>query len=626
MWSPTVAGDRVYVGGGREWYNTLFCFNALTGTLLWRYETDDDIGSAAPAVAYGRVYVGDRDGWIYCLDAVTGTLLWRYRAGHDIHRRIDLSSPAVVEGRVYVGCWDNQLYCLDAFDGTLHWTFKTWGIIDSSPAVVGGKVYLGAVDTNVYCLDAVTGTQIWNYTTNDIIKSSPAIAHGRVYVGSRDANVYCLNATTGTHIWNYETDGAVYASPAVAGDRVYVGSYDNRIYCLDAETGTVLWTYKTGDYVFSSPAIADGRVYIGSLDNKIYAFGDRTEMNPFDVNGTVLQVSVVSNSQISDISFDHSSRDISFTATGTPGTPAFANITFPNTLLKPESVLEDGSPISPIKTSNATHTSLYIEYEDNLHTIRIIGTKPVSGYPRIEVDPLTIVFPRSYPIDYPRLLNETIITNEGDAPLSIRSLTLTLNEGGTYSIDAIYREGRLGAFFNASPPFLLESGESAYVRVSWHPFEVEQYRGILEIQNNDPDNPYKEVHMSGAGTSASGVGTVITEQTSPSREPGEEGRWILPIDLGAYITGSEIRYTFNIDDYSADLTSDDRGIVLEGMLKHPEMLGQLILEMKYTNSTEKQSVYEIIILPSQVVSEACIIFTALFLIPLCQIWRQTQMP
>jgi outer membrane protein assembly factor BamB len=373
MWSPTVAGDRVYVGGGFEWYSTLFCFDAFTGTLLWRYDSDWFGSEAAPAVAYGRVYFGDRDDWFYCLDAATGTLLWQYRAGGSFR----FSSPAVVEGRVYVGCWDNQLYCLDASSGTLHWTFETGGIIQSSPAVADSRVYVGSVDAKVYCVDAVTGTQIWNYTMDDMTWSSPAEAQGRVYVGSRDANVYCLNATTGIHIWSYETDGAVYSSPAVAGDRVYVGSYDTRVYCLDAATGAVLWTYQTGDYVFSSPAVADGRVYIGSLDATMYAFGSRTYTFPVVASGTTHYVSVVTNSIVSDFSSDISSNTMGFTATGTPNAQAFANVTFPAILLGgPYFLLQDGSLGMPIKGSNATHASLYTEYVNNLHEFKVIGNLP----------------------------------------------------------------------------------------------------------------------------------------------------------------------------------------------------------------------------------------------------------
>jgi outer membrane protein assembly factor BamB len=386
-------------------------------------------------VANGRVYVGDRDGWIYCLDAVTGTLYWRYRAGHDIKRRIEFSSPAVAEGRVYIGCWDNQLYCLDALNGILHWTFKTGGIIQSSPAVVGGKVYVGSTDSKVYCLDAMTGTHIWNYKMGDITWSSPAVAHGRIYVGSRDDNVYCLNATTGALIWRYETDGAVYSSPAVAGDRVYVGSYDKRIYCLDAATGKMLWTYKTGDYVFSSPAIADGRVYIGSHDNKLYAFGSHTNIFPAVINGTTHYITVISNSEISNFTFDHSSKNLTFAATGPHGTPAFANITLPRTVLRePLTMMVDGSPGTPIKTTNTTHVSLFIDYLGDLRLIEIAGA---AAAPSLLVDPLMISFPRSYPIDYPALMNHTTLTNDGNGTITVEAIKLTLNEGNAYKIEAI---------------------------------------------------------------------------------------------------------------------------------------------------------------------------------------------
>jgi outer membrane protein assembly factor BamB len=380
MHSPTVAGNRVYVGGG-YWYNTVFCLDASTGTLLWRYETDWEL-AASPAVAEGRVYIGCMDDWFYCLDASTGERLWRYFIGENNH----LSSPAVAEGRVYVGSSDAQLYCFDASNGTLLWTFTTGSYIESSPAVVAGRVYVGSVDAKVYCVDAVNGSQLWNYTADDVVLSSPAVANGRVYVGSGDSDrrLYCLNASTGAQIWNATTDGAVHSSPAVAGTRVYVGSDDTRVYCFDALTGARIWTYKTRETVLSSPAVADGRVYVGSFDDTVYAFGSRIYVFPVTIGGITHNVTVESNSLISGFSFDQSSKTLSFNATGTPGTQAFVDIAFPTAFLGgPFIVLEDSTLRTPIETANATHTALYLEYVNNRHTIEVIGTTVIPEFPTI---------------------------------------------------------------------------------------------------------------------------------------------------------------------------------------------------------------------------------------------------
>ncbi len=593
LFSPTVVGDRVYLGGGIPGWYKMFCFDAITGTLLWDYENWGR-STAAPAVAYGGVYFGDGDDWIYCLDAENGSLRWRYMTTY-IVGSVDISAPAVVDGRLYVGCNDDQLYCLDAFTGSLHWTFMTGGNIESSPAVVAGRVYFGSNDANVYCLDALTGTKLWNYTTGDMVKSSPAVSNNRVYVGSLDNRVYCLNATTGAHLWNIITDDDVYSSPAVAGSRIYVGSYDSRIYCLDTETSAVIWTYQTGFFVWSSPAIWDGCVYIGSLDTKLYAFGGGSSFLPVERSGVTYSVSAKSNSQVSDLSFDETSKAISVTTTGSPGTPAFVNITFPAPLLDgPYSLLEDGTSRTHKETSNSTHVAIYAEYLNDIHTFTVVGTSVIPDYPTVEVDPQTLVFPQNYPIDYPSVVNETVITNIGNLPLIIESIDFTLNEGDAYAIDVIYLEGFGGALLPTLPPFELAPDESAYVRIMWTPPDVELYMGTLEIISNDPSNTIIEVAMSGTGTTASGVTTL-------SYTMGQTeilGSWfVLPIDKGENIIESSVVSTLNVPYYQVNLTDDDMGVVIIGYLDRLALPGQLILEITTDNVTAPRDVHEILIVP-----------------------------
>jgi outer membrane protein assembly factor BamB len=613
--SPTLDDGKLFIGSSDY---KVYCLDAFSGKYIWSYITEGNINSA-PAVADGRVYIGSWDDQFYCLDASTGNLIWKIKTGYDIK----WSSASVAGEKVYIGSEDHNLYCLDASTGEKIWNFTTGKYVHSSPTVIDRRVYLGSGDHKVYCLDSEKGTLIWDYTTYDYVLSSPAVQNDRVYIGSADKRIYCLNATSGYQIWSYETEGAVHSSPAVSGNKVYAGSMDGHIYCLDAYTGTLIWKYITGGAVQASPAIVDGTAYIGSEDGKIYAIGSLTYKLPVNVNGTHHDVSVVSNSRITDLLFDQLDSMISFVATGTPGTPASANITLPKTLLEePYTLIQNDSPWTPTETANATHTSLYIEYINDVHTFRVIGTIISPGDPKIAVDPQTIIFPQSYPIDYPAILNSNIITNVGNGSLLVDSIGLTYNEGDTFSIDAILREGRLGALLPVAPPFLLDSGESAYIRVSWRPHDVENYRGMLRILSNDPGNPNIEVRMSGTGTTASGAGTFLTEQTSSSREPGEEGRWVLPLDLGAYITSTKTPYTFNVGEFSAEPTNENRGVILKGKLRHPSILGQLILEIKYTNSSEELGVYEIIVLPSQKIAETCAFFGLLLLYLFTNFYRR----
>jgi outer membrane protein assembly factor BamB len=67
-----------------------------------------------------------------------------------------ISSPAVADGKVYVGDYNHDVYCLEASSSTLIWQYATNGRVRSSPAVAYGNVYVGSADGNVYAFGSST--------------------------------------------------------------------------------------------------------------------------------------------------------------------------------------------------------------------------------------------------------------------------------------------------------------------------------------------------------------------------------------------------------------------------------------------------------------------------------------
>ena len=76
-----------------------------------------------------------------------GTLLWSFETGDDVR-----SSPAIgTDGTVYVGSYDNKVYALNGKTGAKKWEFTAEGDVFSSPAIgADGTVYVGSRDTKVY--------------------------------------------------------------------------------------------------------------------------------------------------------------------------------------------------------------------------------------------------------------------------------------------------------------------------------------------------------------------------------------------------------------------------------------------------------------------------------------------
>ena len=341
LWDTLTKGPMIFDGaysdgrffrGGTD-DNTMYCFNATNGQILWTYTptgNTDGYFTTGPAIGYGMVYEMNKDGYLYAINMETGNLVWRYKGPDEA--LLWPGMPAVADGKVYVTTGEEAEYggqvgtsefaCLNAYTGEPIWKLPIEALAPRESAIVAyGNLYIipGTVTTSV---DSISGneysrinqvwaigsssipvsswpmwradpthsstalvgpsnlTLAWNFTTSGSVISSPSVANGIVYVGSQDKNIYAIGAYSGNLIWKFTTQDAIESSPAIANGKVYTGGDDGYVYCLDAYTGAFIWkTFVNGDLPFtfaamvlkSSPVVSAGKVYVGSLDGYLYA-------------------------------------------------------------------------------------------------------------------------------------------------------------------------------------------------------------------------------------------------------------------------------------------------------------------------------------------------------------------
>jgi outer membrane protein assembly factor BamB len=339
LWTTLTKGPMVFNGaysdgryfkGGTD-DNTMYCFNATNGEILWTYKPDTNgYFTTGCAVAYGIVYEMNKDGFLYAFDVETGEVVWKYKGPNE--SLMWPGFPTVADGKLYMTTGQSAQYnapegisefsCLNAYTGETIWSLTLEALPPrESVAIAYGMLLMipGDVTTAV---DTISGTEYttanqiwaigeesvpvsswpmwradsahsstasvgpanlsltWKFETNGSVISSPSVVDGIVYVGSQDKSIYAIGAWSGALIWKYETLAPIESSPAVVNGRVYTGGDDGYVYCLDAYKGTLIWkTFVNGDLPFSfgnlvlksSPAVADGIVYVGSLDNYTYA-------------------------------------------------------------------------------------------------------------------------------------------------------------------------------------------------------------------------------------------------------------------------------------------------------------------------------------------------------------------
>ena len=353
--------DGKFVRGGTD-DNTMYAFDADTGEVVWTYKPETSgYFCSGTAIAYGIVYVPNKDGNIYAFNLTNGNLVWKYKGPGTM---LFPGMPTVADGKVYVTSGQNAQYgdesgssefvCLDAFTGEALWKLKIEAYAPrESVAIAYGKLYLipgevtEAVDStsgseytvqgHVWAIGSSTPqteyaswpmfrhdadrssigqggpanlSLLWKFPTGGAVYSSPSIVDDVVYFGSQDHNIYAVNAWNGAKIWNFTTQNTIESSPAVADGKVVTGGEDGYVYCLNAYTGQKLWqtfvngslpvTYGSAVMLRSSPAIVDDTVYIGSLDGNIYAlnFSDGAILWKYQTGGLIKSSPAISDGAV----------------------------------------------------------------------------------------------------------------------------------------------------------------------------------------------------------------------------------------------------------------------------------------------------------------------------------------
>jgi len=235
--SPVVDGNAVYFG---DQAGNVFAINAKTGKQIWEFQAGGAV-KGGPAIAGNLLYVADYGGQVSALNRHTGHRVWvATTSGGPLGLGSGnfYSTPTVAFGRVYIGNTNGYVYSYDAQTGQLAWATGTGAYVYSSPAVantpgLGPTVYIGSYDGYLYAFNARSGAIRWRHYDGARISGSPSIVDNVVYysdLGKRTTTG--LNARSGKVVFSFQ-DGAF--TPVVADQQaIFLCGY-NALYRLDPE-------------------------------------------------------------------------------------------------------------------------------------------------------------------------------------------------------------------------------------------------------------------------------------------------------------------------------------------------------------------------------------------------------
>jgi outer membrane protein assembly factor BamB/PKD repeat protein len=246
--SPAMADGMVYIN---SYGGALYALDASTGALRWSSVNQGGYGSSSsPAVVGGIVYAGSSyaHGFRAC-DALTGDLLWKYDTNASI-----ASGPAVHNGVVYLADFDGTVFARNASTGNLLWSYPTGERVSSSPAFAGGVIYIGGngEHNNLYAFDAETGDLLWTFNARMGFVSSPAVLDGIVYIGGNDGKVYALGTLP------LEPPVAEFSANATSGNAPLAVAF------TDTSTGVIttrFWDFGDGATEWANETLEVSHTY-----------------------------------------------------------------------------------------------------------------------------------------------------------------------------------------------------------------------------------------------------------------------------------------------------------------------------------------------------------------------------
>lgn len=185
--SPVVEGNMVYISHGEEnpegaanGLGRVVCLNAakVTGMkpeVVWEYKRGIRFGLASLALADGKLYIPDDAAKLYCFNAKTGKMLWKYNYG-----TTSRGAPVIADGKVYIS-ETNYKFQIIKLNGdeepnesrTKTVTFRNkpgaagFVEVNSTPSIANGRIYIGTRD-ELYCI----GLKDWKPSMGDSPKEA----------------------------------------------------------------------------------------------------------------------------------------------------------------------------------------------------------------------------------------------------------------------------------------------------------------------------------------------------------------------------------------------------------------------------------------------------------------------
>ena len=274
--SVAVQGGRVYTLGNTGNQDTVFCFEATTGRVVWKYSYPcpaNDYGGprATPVLDGGKVYTISREGQAFCFEATKGKVVW----ANDLRRSVGAQMPQwgiagspLVEG-------GSVIYNVNAAGVSLNKTTGKviWKSASATPGYASPVAYnLGTkrlivifAAKGAVAVSPANGQVAWQHpweTSYDVNAADPIFAGSDVFLSSnygKGCVLFHTHTPTPQVIWENRTMKNHF-NACVLYNGAFYGNDENTLKCMDLATGNERWRSRGIDK--GGMIVADGKLIV----------------------------------------------------------------------------------------------------------------------------------------------------------------------------------------------------------------------------------------------------------------------------------------------------------------------------------------------------------------------------
>ena len=282
--SVSVSQGRVYTLGNDKETDTVFCLEAETGAVAWKYSYDCPLDAtyyeggpgSTPTVDGPAVYTLSKRGHLFCFAAATGKVIWQKNLTNELGavkpRWGFAGSPLVQENLLLLNVGSAGT-AIDKASGNVVWTSgkEPAGYATPVPFLAGQQKAVMIFAAKALVAVAVkTGQELWRHpwvTRWDINIADPIVAGDKVFISSFDRSGTLLQFGAGQPVllWENKEMGNHFASCVLFKGCLYGidGNTDRpgvALRCLDFQTGQTKWSHA--GLGLGGLLVADGKLIV----------------------------------------------------------------------------------------------------------------------------------------------------------------------------------------------------------------------------------------------------------------------------------------------------------------------------------------------------------------------------